>query len=156
MNGKKTLDLKSMGLRIRKRREELKISREKLAEKLDVSVKFISDIEYGLRGISIKRLIVLTQILEVSADYILLGDELPNNRLFINEISKCPQNKRYILLEILADDYFKALNRNKLINTFTSGIELLQSRIQVDIIFSDIDMPRVNGIQTAVDLRKKT
>lgn len=97
----KTLDLKSMGLRIRKKREELNISRENLAEKIDVSVKFIYDIEYGFRGISIKRLILLTQVLEVSADYILLGDEIPNDRIFISEISKCPQDKKQILLEIV-------------------------------------------------------
>ena len=97
----KALDLKATGLRIRKKREELNISREKLAEKLDVSVKFISDIEYGFRGISIKRLILLTQILEVSVDYILIGDEVPNDRWFMQEISKCPQDKKKILLDII-------------------------------------------------------
>ena len=51
-----TFDLKGMGERIRTRREELNISREQLAEQLDVSSKFISDIEYGIRGVSIKRL----------------------------------------------------------------------------------------------------
>lgn len=54
------LDSKGMGERIRKRREELNISREHLAEELDVSVKFISDIECGMRGVSLKRLMILS------------------------------------------------------------------------------------------------
>ena len=58
-----TFDLKGMGERIRTRREELNISREQLAEQLDVSSKFISDIEYGIRGVSIKRLVLLSSSL---------------------------------------------------------------------------------------------
>ena len=47
------VDLKGMGERIRTRREELNLSREQLAELLDVSSKFISDIECGIRGVSL-------------------------------------------------------------------------------------------------------
>ena len=68
-----TFDLKGMGERIRTRREELNISREQLAEQLDVSSKFISDIEYGIRGVSIKRLVLLSSSLLISVDYILFG-----------------------------------------------------------------------------------
>ena len=66
------LDSKGMGERIRKRREELNISREHLAEELDVSVKFISDIECGMRGVSLKRLMILSVVLLIPTDYIYL------------------------------------------------------------------------------------
>lgn len=68
-----TFDLKGMGERIRTHREELNISREQLAEQLDVSSKFISDIEYGIRGVSLKRLVLLSSSLLISVDYILFG-----------------------------------------------------------------------------------
>lgn len=53
------------------------------------------------------------------------------------------------------DEYFKTLNYHKMVNTYSSGIKLLESRIQFDIIFLDIDMPQLNGIQTAIELRKR-
>lgn len=70
----KHLNYIEMGRRIRKQREFLKLTREELASQLDVSSKFIADIEYGEKGVSIKKLYLLTQVLDVSADYILAGE----------------------------------------------------------------------------------
>ena len=64
-----------MGRRIRKQREFLNLTREELAGQLEVSSKFIADIVYGEKGVSIKKLYLLTQVLDVSADYILAGEE---------------------------------------------------------------------------------
>ena len=75
----KTLDQKEMGRRVRSRREAKGLSREALAEKLDVSAQFIADIEYGNKGISIKKLYLLCQILDVAADYILAGGIEPED-----------------------------------------------------------------------------
>lgn len=71
------LDQVEMGIRVRSRREAIGLSRENLAEQLDVSAQFIADIEYGHKGISIKKLYLLCQILNVTADYILAGGILP-------------------------------------------------------------------------------
>ena len=68
------LDYHEMGSRIRERRESLNMNRETLSEKLEVSPQFIADIEYGTKGMSIKKLYMLCQILNVSADYILAGE----------------------------------------------------------------------------------
>ena len=67
------LDYKEMGRRVRVRREEKGLSRDALAEKLEVTGQFIADIENGNKGVSIKRLYLLCQILDVPADYILAG-----------------------------------------------------------------------------------
>ena len=72
----KELDIKGMGLRIRARREGLSMTREDLARQLSVSSKFIADVEYGEKGISLKNLNKLRQILGVSADYLLAGEEI--------------------------------------------------------------------------------
>lgn len=69
----KELDIKEMGRRVRLRREFLDWSRDQLAEKIDVSAQFISDIEYGHKGMSIQTLYKLSQALNVSADYFLAG-----------------------------------------------------------------------------------
>jgi 5-methylcytosine-specific restriction enzyme subunit McrC len=50
----KELDYKKTGSRIRAQRELLGYTREQLAEKLDVSTKFCSDIELGVKGVSIQ------------------------------------------------------------------------------------------------------
>lgn len=80
----KDLNLLEMGERIRKHRELLGMTREQLAEKLDVSPKFIGDIEYGAKGMSLKRFCTLSQLLGVSTDYLLLGNTM--NRRLICEI----------------------------------------------------------------------
>lgn len=70
----KHLDQIEMGRRIRRQREFLDFTREELAGHLGVSSKFIADVEYGEKGMSIRNLYMLSQILEISADYILAGE----------------------------------------------------------------------------------
>ena len=70
----KELNKSAIGARIRKRRELLGLSREELAEQLGVTAKFIGDIEYGEKGVSMKNLYRLKQILG-GADFLLEGAE---------------------------------------------------------------------------------
>ncbi len=91
-----------IGKRIRAQREFLGMSREKLAERLDVSVKFCSDIELGVKGFSVDTLINLCDVLKLSADYILFGKE---NAADTNNIARllaqCPPEKAECLEEII-------------------------------------------------------
>lgn len=68
-----------MHLRIRKAREKMGLTREKFAEKLDVSVSYLAELERGRTGISVKMLIKVCTILGLSADYILFGQERPGD-----------------------------------------------------------------------------
>ena len=70
----KQLDVKSMGRRIRLVREDRKMTRETLAEKVDLSVNFIADVEYGNKSPSIRKFYSLIQALDTNADYILGGN----------------------------------------------------------------------------------
>lgn len=70
----KEISLKHMGRRIRAQREAIHMTRFELASNLGVSSKFVADIEYGDKGMSIQTLYRLTQVLNISADYILGGD----------------------------------------------------------------------------------
>ena len=69
----KQLDVKPMGRRIRLVREDRKMTREMLAEKVDRSVTFITDIEYGNKSPSVRSLYSLCQALDITADYLLGG-----------------------------------------------------------------------------------
>ena len=69
----KELSRTAMGRRIRVIREARKMTREVLAERVDLSVTFITDIEYGNKCPSVKSLYLLCQALESTADYVLGG-----------------------------------------------------------------------------------
>ncbi|MEG1931006.1 MAG: helix-turn-helix transcriptional regulator [Anaerovorax sp.] len=69
------LDYKAIGKRICSQRKQKGYTREKLAEKIGVSPKFCADIEYGLRGMSLKTLMKLSKELNLSLDYIIKGPE---------------------------------------------------------------------------------
>lgn len=67
----KQLNINAMGRRIRVIRERKDLSREELAEKIGITPAFISDVEYGNKGMSIKNLYLLSQLLDVSVDELL-------------------------------------------------------------------------------------
>ena len=56
-------DKRAIGERIRKHREELNMSREQLSEIMGITSKFLSDIEFGLRGFSIEKLFLFSESL---------------------------------------------------------------------------------------------
>lgn len=83
-----------VGGRIRKQREFLGYTREVLAEKIEVTPKFCSDIELGVKGMSVATLCRLSEVLSLSTDYILFGkdpDECESPALAM--LRQCPKNK---------------------------------------------------------------
>lgn len=64
-----------IGERIRKLREDKKYTREALAEKADISSKFLYEIETGKKGFSAETLCKISRALSVSCDYIMLGGD---------------------------------------------------------------------------------
>lgn len=120
-NEYKELDAAKMGQRIRSQREFLKMTREELGKKLGVTGKFISDLEFGLKGISIKKLYRLAQILGVSTDYILVGkmynDEEDSERVLLEEgilepLKRC-SIKQLKYMEGITKLYVEALKENE-------------------------------------------
>lgn len=64
-----------IGKRIRELRELQNYTREDLAEKINISAKFLYEIEMGKKGFSAKTLYKISKALSVSSDYIMLGEE---------------------------------------------------------------------------------
>lgn len=70
---KNELLLAEIGKRISTLRKSKGITQEALAEKMDVSIQMISNLEQGKKAIRPENLIKLCNILEISTDYILKG-----------------------------------------------------------------------------------
>lgn len=87
-----------IGGRIRKARQEARVSQEELARATEISDSYISDIEAGKRNFSVDILISIAETLHVSCDWLLRGTSAP----------LLPQNntKREVsaVLEGLTDD----------------------------------------------------
>ena len=64
-----------LGGRVRERRKALKLTREQLAEKINISVRFMADVESGHVGVSLSTLKELCHALECSADFLLGIDD---------------------------------------------------------------------------------
>ncbi len=60
-----------LGARVKILRNEQQMTREVLAEALDVSTRFLADVEAGKVGVSLTTLAKLCRILNTSADYLL-------------------------------------------------------------------------------------
>lgn len=69
------IDLKELGKRIKLIRKGQDLTQEMLAEKAGVSQHYIYEIESGRKAMSIHSFASLTCALDVSAAYLLFGDE---------------------------------------------------------------------------------
>ena len=94
-----------LGQKIRKQRKLKRYTLEQVAEKLDVSTKFCSDIELGVKGVSIQTLAKLSDLLNLPTDYILFGESETGNSVELNMLEllcrKCPEKSRKELLTIV-------------------------------------------------------
>lgn len=65
------MDYVRLGKLARSRRNELKLTQENTAEKMNVSVTFYGNIERGTKVLSVETLYRLCMVLGVSADYLM-------------------------------------------------------------------------------------
>lgn len=99
-----------MGNRIRKQREYLGYSREKLAEIIGISTGFLHDVEVGAKGMSIANIAKTCEILHVTTDYILLGKEGETDNSPIVEMFKNVDEKYIPCAEELLKVFIKSTN----------------------------------------------
>lgn len=101
------IDLASIGKRISAERKRNNITQEQLAEKMNVSIQMISNLERGNKAIKINNLLNLSQILGVSTDYILTGNKnLFEKSELSDKLSKL-SNEDYIIIEALINKLSK-------------------------------------------------
>ena len=66
-------DYRAMGRRVRECRTERGMTQEMLAEKAGISTSFIGHIERGEKQASVDTVVTLSQCLNISLDYLLMG-----------------------------------------------------------------------------------
>lgn len=107
------MDKLTMGDRIQETRKKRGFTQEQLAEKLDISVEYVSQIERGLKMPSMQLFIKLVEILDVSADY-LLRDAVSTRNLYgdkqIGHRLERLTPKQRVALEALIDTYIEYLD----------------------------------------------
>lgn len=74
------IDTKGIGRRIQRLRKEKGLTQEQVAEKLDMSVNYLSNIETGRDMCSTILLLGIANLLDASIDHI-LGDNLNYNKI---------------------------------------------------------------------------
>lgn len=96
-------ELIAIGKRIQNRRKQLGYTQEQLAEMMNVSIQMVSNLERGNKAIRIDNLIHLSQIMNISTDYILTGKQSPQDMNNLSEqiSALTPKDKR--MIELLVD-----------------------------------------------------
>ena len=92
---------KDIGQRIRSLREANEYTRDAFAEKIDISNKFLYEIELGKKGFSAETLYKISKALSVSSDYILTGKETGKIPDKVVDILECFNPKQMVCIQEL-------------------------------------------------------
>ncbi|MBQ7784621.1 MAG: helix-turn-helix transcriptional regulator [Clostridia bacterium] len=95
------VDYKALGLQIRYHRHLLKLTQAQLAERADISVQFMGNLERGVSIPSLETLVTLSYELDVSLDQ-LLCDSLPEDRFDREPVTKL-RSVKTLLRNTLSD-----------------------------------------------------
>lgn len=105
-----------IGDRIRKIRQKRKLSQANLAEYTDLSVTYICHIETGKRQASLESLIRISNVLGVTLDFLLAGNQESDPTSLATEFAAlfddCTNYERQIMLDI-ASAAKDSLRKNK-------------------------------------------
>ena len=102
-----------IGREIRNARDRAKLTQEQLAERLDCSPQFISDMERGVVGISVPMLRNLCMELGIPSDSILFSAEDTYSLSLLSERCKSLSDEQFRLLLRIIDSFLDAVNMEK-------------------------------------------
>lgn len=98
------IDYSVIGERLKRARKENDLTQEQLAEKIDVSIAFLSRIERGSSQINLKRLSQICEILGISEGEILNGVSNNSSKYLDNEfanlLKNCSADKQKLIYDI--------------------------------------------------------
>ena len=81
-----SLDFKEIGIRVRSEREKFGLTREGIAEIIGLSAFYIGQIERGDRRMSLETLYKFADVLNLSIDLLLRGEDFYMENIMVNEI----------------------------------------------------------------------
>ena len=98
------IDYKLIGERIRNARKAKGWSQDKLTEKMDISVAFLSRIERGTSEVNLKRLAEIARYLDVTMEYLISGTVIEDKQYLDRDLYeiliKCPPEKQRLIYDI--------------------------------------------------------
>lgn len=104
------MELRPLGIKIKRAREKKGYTQEKLAEKLNLSVQHISVIERGVKAPRMDTFIRIANELDVNADYLLsdmldVSAQIKSNELYemMDKIPKAERNRILEVVKVLVD-----------------------------------------------------
>jgi len=86
------MEKKALGKKLREARTIKNYTREVLAEKADIGVMYLGEIERGIKMPSLKVFIRLVEALEISADYILRNELSSGKEYVFDEMTRKLEN----------------------------------------------------------------
>lgn len=97
-----------IGKRITEIRKSMNMNKEQFAKLIGMSGQYLGTVEKGVNGLSLDKLVVICKKTNVSADYILFGNQIINKTAFStlneNQISHAFKALEEIALFIKNDD----------------------------------------------------
>lgn len=97
-------DYMVIGRRIKTARVEQKMTQEELADKIDVSVAFMSRVERGNSQINLRRLTQIAEVLNVSPGYLLSGSNVTSKDYLKEDfrvlLEKCTPEQQRLIYQI--------------------------------------------------------
>ena len=103
--GTVSVDYILIGKRIRERRRSRNISQERLAELIDKSTVFVSNLENGKRGASLDSIVNICIALDLSLDELIFGTQKEYNDehadAVLSMFQRCTENEKRFLTELL-------------------------------------------------------
>ena len=109
MREKKEINIQ-IGKQVKLAREQSRLTQEQLAEKLECTPQYLSDLERGVVGISVALLKKLCVVLGVSSDDILFAGEAKNTLESIEQKGKRLSHRQFQLLTEIVDRYMEAVS----------------------------------------------
>ena len=94
--------LVQIGKRLYKRRKEMGLTQEAMAERLGMSLTFYGEIERGRKRLSIEKILMVYEQTGMNPDYLLTGEE-PLEQAAMEIFRHCPEEKRPVLEQIFSN-----------------------------------------------------
>ena len=94
--------LVQIGNRLYKRRKEMGLTQEAMAERLGMSLTFYGGIERGRKRLSIEKILLVYEQTGMDPDYLLTGKG-PLDQAVMEIFKSCPEEKRPVLEQILSN-----------------------------------------------------
>ena len=94
--------LVQIGKRLYKRRKEMGLTQEAMAERLGMSLTFYGGIARGRKRLSIEKILLVYEQTGMDPDYLLTGKG-PLDQAVMEIFKSCPEEKRPVLEQILSN-----------------------------------------------------